>query len=418
MESKTIKLYLFLLLTIFFINFSSTLLANEQATHQTNDQAVYQSIVYPKISLLTCDSGNELYSTFGHSALRVYYPESGKDIVFNFGLFDFNTPYFYTKFVRGKLKYMLGIQYTSDFIEQFKWEKRGVKEQILNLTETQTQELIDRLAVLYMPQNRYYYYSFLYKNCTSELRDIIFPLVALSKENYESKSANVTYRELLNVHINGWTKFGINLLLGSSLDRITNSYESMFLPENLYEGTALLYNGDAPLVSEKVYLYKAPESEKNISFIDSLISPFIVFSLLFAVMLFVFIRGIVTGKKKLLYIFNNTYLGLISLLGLVLIVIVLITEHTELYANYNLLWCNPLFFFVLVASFKRWRKAERLFCTISLLFIALLQIVWAYGIQYVEPGFIPIVTTLALSFAIRLILPYSSGTIVKPTSSR
>ncbi|MDD2584789.1 MAG: DUF4105 domain-containing protein [Bacteroidales bacterium] len=309
MESKTIKLYLFLLLTIFFINFSSTLLANEQATHQTNDQAVYQSIVYPKISLLTCDSGNELYSTFGHSALRVYYPESGKDIVFNFGLFDFNTPYFYTK-------------------------------------------------------------------------------------------------------------FGINLLLGSSLDRITNSYESMFLPENLYEGTALLYNGDAPLVSENVYLYKAPESEKNISFIDSLISPFIVFSLLFAVMLFVFIRGIVTGKKKLLYIFNNTYLGLISLLGLVLIVIVLITEHTELYANYNLLWCNPLFFFVLVASFKRWRKAERLFCTISLLFIALLQIVWAYGIQYVEPGFIPIVTTLALSFAIRLILPYSSGTIVKPTSSR
>lgn len=203
MESKTIKLYLFLLLTIFFINFSSTLLANEQATHQTNDQAVYQSIVYPKISLLTCDSGNELYSTFGHSALRVYYPESGKDIVFNFGLFDFNTPYFYTKFVRGKLKYMLGIQYTSDFIEQFKWEKRGVKEQILNLTETQTQELIDRL-----------------------------------------------------------------------------------------------------------------------------------------------------------------------------------------------------------------------FCTISLLFIALLQIVWAYGIQYVEPGFIPIVTTLAQSFAIRLILPYSSGTIVKPTSSR
>lgn len=397
MKNSFLKFHWFLLFSLFFLNSNYS-----RATEQ------------PKISLLTCDSGNELYSTFGHSALRVYYPEMGKDIVFNFGLFDFNTPHFYTKFVRGKLQYMLGIQYMEDFMAQFKWEKRGVKEQILNLTDQQTTELIDRLAYLYLPQNRYYYYSFLYKNCTSELRDIIFPLVDKAPEMFKAESANITYRELLNKYITGWTKLGINLILGSSLDNNTNSYESMFLPENLYSGTALLENGDAPLVSETLYLYKAPESEKSVSFVRALLSPLVLFSFLFAIMTFVVIRNYSVGKRKIETIYNNTYLGIISLLGLALIVIILITEHTELYANYNLLWCNPLFFLVVFASLKRWKKLERAFSALALVFLAVIQIVWAFNIQYIEPAFIPIVATLAISFVGRII-PSSPHTKNSPS---
>ncbi len=407
MISTNFKFYLFLLFSIFFLN-TSALLANEQVAIEDSNKVN----VLPRISLITCDSGNELYSTFGHSALRVYYPESGKDIVFNFGLFDFNTPNFYVKFIRGKLKYMLGIQYMEDFVEQFKWEGRSIQEQELILTVSQSKDLIDRLNFLYLPQNRYYYYSFLYKNCTTELRDIIYPLVAQSQEKYELESAGVTFRELLNNCINGWSKFGINLLLGSNIDRNINRYESMFLPENLYEGTALLYNGESPLVGENLYLYKAPESEIKSSFMDVLTSPLVVFSLVFIIMLVVVVGSLVAGKRKLLSIFNNIYLGLVSVFGLILAVIILITEHTELYYNYNLLWCNPFFFLLFLSGLMKWRKIEILFSSISLLFLLVAMLVWVYNIQYVEPGFYPIVLTLALSFTSRLMIlngPYTKN---------
>ena len=115
-----------------------------------------------KISLITCSGGSELYSTFGHSALRVQDDSLAIDVIFNFGLFDFNTPNFYMKFLRGRLNYMLGIQTTSDFLWQYNYEGRGVVEQELFLTPSQKREIMDRLNFLYMPENRNYLYSFLH----------------------------------------------------------------------------------------------------------------------------------------------------------------------------------------------------------------------------------------------------------------
>ncbi|MFA5642464.1 MAG: hypothetical protein WC945_07045, partial [Bacteroidales bacterium] len=106
--------------------------------------------------------------------------------------------------------------------------------------------------------------------------------------------------------------------------------------------------------------------------------------------------------SKTFSILNNVFLLLVSLLGVVITVIILITEHTELYNNYNLLWCNPLFLSVVLFSLKGWKKTERLLSAISLVFLAILQVVWACNIQYVEPAFAPIVATLALLFIVRV----------------
>jgi len=105
-----------------------------------------------RISLLTCTGGNELYSIFGHSALRVVDDSSGVDIVFNFGLFDFNTPNFYLKFMQGRLNYLLGVQNTSDFMFQYSYEGRGVYEQVLHLSPSQKVEIMERLTYLYRPE--------------------------------------------------------------------------------------------------------------------------------------------------------------------------------------------------------------------------------------------------------------------------
>ena len=351
----------------------------------------------PEISLLTCSSGNELYSIFGHSALRAWYPQSGRDVVLNFGLFDFNTPNFYSKFVKGQLKYLLGIQTMPDFMEQYRWENRGVKEQKLNLTDEQNDKIMARLEYLYRPQNRYYLYSFLYKNCTSELRDIIYSVTDSNQETLP-KSAQVTDRELINGYIKGWTKFGINLILGSTLDREIDLWQSMFLPENLYSVLAQSQNGTEPFVAKEIVLIADNQiSEKSRGFLNFITTPVATLLVLLILVIFLFLKRGCSGWA------DNLYVTLISALGALLTVIILITEHRELYSNYNLLWCNPLFIFVVIASLGGWKKTERLLSAISLVSLAILQIVWANKIQYAEPGFVVIVITLAFSFLGRIL---------------
>ena len=62
--------------------------------------------------------GQELYSTFGHSALRITDTVTNQDIVYNYGTFYFGDPDFYTKFVRGKLMYYLSTDNFQSFVEE------------------------------------------------------------------------------------------------------------------------------------------------------------------------------------------------------------------------------------------------------------------------------------------------------------
>src|SRR4051794_37017998 len=82
-----------------------------------------------RISLLTCTPGEDLYSTFGHSALRVTDSVGNDDIVFNYGTFDFSEPGFYMKFIRGKLTFYLSTEDFDSFIQFYKEESRGITEQ-------------------------------------------------------------------------------------------------------------------------------------------------------------------------------------------------------------------------------------------------------------------------------------------------
>lgn len=352
----------------------------------------------PTVSLLTCSPGEELYSKFGHTALRLYYPDSKRDLVFNFGIFDFNTPNFYVKFIRGKLKYMLGIQYMDEFMAQYRWENKGVTEQQLNLTDQQIEEVEKRLEFLYRPANRYYLYSFLYKNCTSEVRDIIFSIADVDRDLYKTKSG-VTNRELINSYVDGWAKFGINMILGSTLDREVDIFQTMFLPNNLMEVVSAAENGNQSLLSHQRELLKASPvfKQKAGRVISFLYSPVAIFSLVLLVMaLFCF-------RRSYFLIFHNLYISIAGATGLLLWVIILFTEHVELYSNYNLLLFNPLFILVSIASAARLKKTERVLSAISLLSLSILQIVWAQNIQYAEPAFYIIALSLALSFAARII---------------
>ncbi|PKP41928.1 MAG: hypothetical protein CVT93_06345 [Bacteroidetes bacterium HGW-Bacteroidetes-10] len=339
-----------------------------------------------RISLITCTGGNELYSIFGHSALRVIDYEKGQDLIFNFGLFDFGTPNFYLKFMQGKLKYMLGVQYTEDFMAQYRAEGRGVEEQVLNLTPDQKLEILERLFYLYEPQNRYYLYSFLFKNCTTELRDLL-----KERTQFPEGISSHSFREMINSSVKDmkWTKAGINLLLGSNLDKEISSFEGMFLPDSLFTGLALSSREGVPFVTETITL--APREDRSaVEKTPLLLSPEFLFALiLLVVLLSLFLPSLGFA--------DNIVLWVNALFGIVLPVIILMSDHVELQNNYNLLWCNPLYFALLLAKFFRFRKSALVLTAAALISLAAMTVVWITGLQGFELSFGLISASLAIA---------------------
>ena len=213
---------------------------------------------FTRISLLTGSPGSELYSTFGHSAIRVSDPAQGSDMVYNYGTFDFNTPNFYVKFARGKLLYKLSIASFENFQNSFKYENRSVDEQVLRLTLPQTKTLVALLKENYKPENRYYKYDFFFDNCATRIRDLLIEAFGGDFEYQypeEWKEGDMTFRNLIDLYLTNhhWSDFGIDLALGVPTDGIAQPADYMFLPDYLAEGfqtARIRHDGEwVPLVS-------------------------------------------------------------------------------------------------------------------------------------------------------------------------
>ena len=193
-----------------------------------------------RISLLTCAPGEELYSTFGHTALRVQDPSKGMDQVYNYGTFEFG-PDFYTQFIRGKLLYFLSVEEFGDFMYQYEAQSRSVQEQVLRLDCYEKQKLLSALQVNALEENKYYRYDFLFDNCTTRAGDMVAkntePEVVF-KDILDGRQPS--FRDQIHEYLDAgkqhWSKLGIDLLLGAKLDRKVTNHEAMFLPDYLLKG--------------------------------------------------------------------------------------------------------------------------------------------------------------------------------------
>lgn len=341
-------------------------------------QACYSNNT-PEISILTCSPGDEVYSVFGHSAIRIKDKDRSLDLVYNFGMFDFESPNFTLKFIRGKLEYYLGIQKTTDFIEQYTNENRLVLEQKLRLTDNEKKQLIAKLNFLYRPENRKYFYSFLEKNCSTEIRDLLAEIGV----NFSTEDLEKTNRELINSHLekNLWLRFGTDLMLGKSLDRNADRFKSAFLPIFLKEeiGTSLL-NG-RELVQSKHTLNSIGKSNKS-DFQDWL-SPVLIFSLLFLVFLFW------SSKPADLVV-----CFVIGTIGLVLSLMWLFSEHPEVKYNFNVIWCNPLYLVYIPLMIRN--KSNFILPYVLMMTILSTFLIWIFEIQSFDIAIIPILLILGV----------------------
>ncbi|WP_243456785.1 lipoprotein N-acyltransferase Lnb domain-containing protein [Polaribacter batillariae] len=256
--------------------------------------------VYSEVSIVTAGSGSELYEAFGHSAIRVKDPLLKLDIIYNYGIFDFNAPNFYSNFAQGKMYYKLERYPFKYFLRSYQLEKRWVKQQVLNLNQAEKQAFFMYLENNALPKNATYLYDPFFNNCATILRDITTSILK-DKVNFNTASLEngKTLRELMNAEIthNTWGNFGINLIAGTILDKKRTPLEYMYLPDyvfkNFKNATIEIEGAQKPFVKKEETLLNYKEIKSKTSFLN----PILVFSA-FAILVFFITYKDIKKKKE------------------------------------------------------------------------------------------------------------------------
>ena len=309
-----------------------------------------------KVSIFTCGRGNELYTTFGHTAIRIKDEASNLDVVYNYGAFDFNTDNFYLKFVKGDLQYFITATSYDEFIYEYQMEKREVIEQTLNFSLLQKQELFELLNASLFSEERSYTYKFIDRNCTTMVVEKINKMLGKHLiQKVDDKT--ITYRELLYPYFENhfYYKLGINIIFGAKTDA---KAEKLFLPSELMHSLNKAQINGKPVVTKTETIVVGEELESGFSFLNSIY--FIALLLLILV---------ITNNKKVF----TTYLFLTGLLGLFLSLVGLYSLHKEVLWNYNALLFNPLF---LILPFLKGKalKITSVLCIVCIVIYVILMI--------------------------------------------
>ncbi|WMN07642.1 DUF4105 domain-containing protein [Marivirga arenosa] len=335
------------LLLIFALSLSATL--NTYAENSLSEES--------EISLITVAPGDELYSGFGHSALWVEDEAKGISVVFNYGTFDFDTPGFYMKFVRGKLNYMLSAGRISYLIRSAKAENRSVIQQKLDLSLSQKNQIYDYLLNNIRPENKFYQYDFFFDNCSTRFRDLLEEVLG-SGLSWNKQAEGYTFREFLDIYLEDkpWQDFGIDLVLGQPTDQIADKRNEMFLPDMLmYHYDKATYEGK-PIVKDKLAIYEAPEKQESSSF------QILPQHLTWLLCLIGIILSVRHHKSKTSDIWYNKLLFIITgLIGCLIFFLWFLSDHVATVDNWNMIWAFPL---NIVFAFLLFKKPAKKWHTI------------------------------------------------------
>jgi hypothetical protein len=349
------------------------------------------------VSLLTCEPGEALYARFGHTAIRVR-DSVGQDVVYNYGLFDFNTENFYWKFLLGQTDYLLGVSPTDYFLKEYQERNTIVWEQVLNLNILEKRNLISALNKNYEPENRMYRYNFAFDNCATRPRDkiqeVVDGVIALGTA-YEHE----TYRQLINRFLAEapWAELGINLVFGAEADKKVKNSGSDFLPmllrDNFQRGLMVHPERQETrkLVNEISMLVYADNSSRKPLF--WLFQPEVIFILWLipGVALSFFKKS----NRRNSLIFDSVLFSITGLAGILLFLLSFFSEHPLVGSNYNLLWLNPL---NLIAAVLVWpdktRKLMLWYHGFSVFLILFYFLLVTLYVQAVPVSIIPLILLL------------------------
>ncbi len=290
-----------------------------------------------QVSLLTCGSGDEIYETFGHTAIRVLDSAAGTDMVYNYGTFDGYTEDFELQFMRGKLLYYVTCYPYSVFLQEYAEYHRSIEEQVLQISGGAKQSISNYLKNNARDENKYYKYDFFFDNCATRIRDV-FRYALGVKFKYADvlpKEGNITFRQIINRYFyrTHGERVGVNLLLGSRIDKPMTNLDIMFLPDYLRDGLAGATLKGKPIVGNTVkVLYGSPYKPAGFNW---------VLALTICLALLTMVGLVLPAAKPLGRIMQFTILFITGLLGCLMLVMWFATDHQGCQNNYNILWALP-----------------------------------------------------------------------------
>lgn len=299
-----------------------------------------------KVSLLICSPGDEIYSYWGHAAIRINDPLYEKDSVYNYGVFDFMAPHFYWRFAKGETDYLLGVQSMRSFVQTYRRDQQKVVEFELLLTQAEKQSLYESLNENARPENRIYRYSQFADNCATRVRDQIEKAVGGNIKYDQSGDKRMSFRDLIDLYVqdNSWDGLGIKLALGLPTDQITTFSQKMFLPDYLGSDLAkavVLRNGTTtPLAGPPNVIFDAPAFVSHFSWT----SPGVVVMLFF---LLVLSLTLMEKKRNKRYNWLDVLVFIIfGIAGMILYFTTFISVMPSTKWNLNLIWAFPIHFLV------------------------------------------------------------------------
>jgi hypothetical protein len=312
------------------------LFTSSQLTAQDSTKARLQ------ISVLTCASGEDVYTAWGHTAIRIVDSAKQTDLVYNFGTFDFDTPNFLVEFIKGNLQYFLSVDYFQNFIAEYQYFGRSIKEQVLILTDAEKAKWQIALQKNLEGNNRYYLYNFITDNCTTRVKDGLYQFT-----NYQVPPSNI---KSFRTHVVAapyqqgipWIGLGIDVLLGAVSDKTPSPLQAGFLPELLFDQIAMQPNH---ITTTRNY-----EFTKTTPIAPT--DP--VYFMIEFMLVYLFVgkwnaRWSVISAK----ILDILLLFIFGLGGLLLMYMSIFSLHTACHNNFNIVWIHPLYFLALICYFVK-----------------------------------------------------------------
>lgn len=349
-----------------------------------------------RITLLTCTPGDELYAAFGHTAIRIADDSLRVDVVFNYGTFDFNQPGFYQNFVRGRMRYMLGVDYFNDFYFTYVAENRGITEQHLKLTLSEKQKIFQYLAWNSEKENREYQYDFFWDNCAT--RPIaVFDTVLGSKIQYDYTRGfekNQTMHDMLRLYVHNrpWVDFGFDLILGLPCEIEAKPGYQTFLPDYV-----LVLFDNAKVDGRPFVMQKETILERKTAKAEAGFELLPVHCTLFLLIIAAGITLVEWRTKNHIWAFDFFMFFLLGLFGVFFVCLWAFTDHYSLPKNLNMLWAMPPHFFVSFFMLKKkkpsWLKPYSLFTGAAML---ILLAFWKFSPQPFNYALIPVVLLMAI----------------------
>lgn len=343
------------------------------------------------ISLLICSPGSEIYELEGHAAMRIVHPVYG-DVTVNWGLFDFGAPNFAYRFTKGETDYRVGTAPTEHFIGLYQREGRTVTEVPVKLTRDESERVIELIIENLMPQNRVYRYNYLYDNCSTR------PLAIIEKATGDSVKLTMpddipdgeTFRSIMSrYHRNyPWYQFGIDLALGSGVDKKVSPRDATFAPVILLNQVTKNPErfGKPVILTEPTGAVTGGPANPTPWYL----SPWFTGWLVFAIAVILTIFG--SRLKRVAIWFDRLYYLVAGLAGLLLTFLIFVSVHEATSPNWLYLWLNPLALIVVIGiGTKRLSTLVLFYQLINFAALIALCIIAATGVQSLNTAFYPLI---------------------------